>query len=231
MQQIANPIIAKMASLAAERGLSLTALSKAAGLGDTTLTKKAKEPYGSVHTRTINKVAALLGVSANVFLLADNDDAPTPALRGEVVAAKVRRPQTGLTRKDLPVRGTAAGSAVSGFEISPNIIEYVQRPPGLEGVADAYAIYVRNDSMLPKHKDGDLCFVHPYRPYTRGDSIIVQIQIHREAAVEAYIKEFVRATDDDIIAKQFNPDAQVIYKRTSVFAVHKVLTMKDLFGV
>ncbi len=219
----------KIAESAAAQGLSLTRLAEEAGLGRDTLTVAARRG-GTPGMPSLLKIANRLGLSPNDFLVAPKTP-ETSTLRGEVRATRVRRPRGPDMVKDLPVRGTAAGSALNGFEISPNVIEYVRRPPALDGVDDAYAIYVVSSSMEPLHKPGDLCFVHPWRHVRAGDSVIIQVQTRPGAAVEAYIKTFARKTEGEILARQLNPPANLAYKRPHVLALHKVMTMNELFGV
>lgn len=152
------------------------------------------------------------------------------AIAGEIRPAKVGLGETHL-RRDLPVVGTACGAIANGFIIGNDVIDYVLRPPALSGIDQAYAIYVEGESMLPLHKPGDLCFVHPGRPCLRGDSVIIQLKHGEGKPIEGYIKTFIRANDEWIFAQQYNPAGEVKYKKAFVYRMHHVLTMKELFGV
>ncbi|WP_198033110.1 helix-turn-helix transcriptional regulator [Methylosinus sp. PW1] len=228
MDGITNPIIAEIKRRAEAKGHSLTSAAVAAGLSDTTLTKHKNSATGP-SIASLSKVAKLLECKVEDFLVSPG--APqTATVEKDIKPVEMRR-RGAPRRKDIPVRGTAAGSALNGFEISPNVIEYVHRPPALEGVDDAYAIYVVSKSMIPLHNPGDLRFVHPHRMCKPGDSVIIQIQLRPGAPIEAYIKTFVRETKDEIVAHQFNPIAELKYKKSTIYALHKVLTMNELFGV
>jgi phage repressor protein C with HTH and peptisase S24 domain len=231
MEKITNPVVAAIAREAEKQGLTLTSLAAKAGLSGTTLTKKANAS-GAPNMTTLRKVAQTLGKLPTDFLCPD-EKPPTPGeLRGEVRSAPLRRPMAVAMPKDLPVMGTAAGATLAnGFEITSQIVEYVRRPPALEGVPDAYAIYVVAESMSPLHRPGDLCIVHRYRPYKRGDSVIVQIKVSAGAKVESYIKTFKRQTADELVVEQINPKAEIAYKKSTVISVHKVMTLAELFGV
>jgi phage repressor protein C with HTH and peptisase S24 domain len=134
-------------------------------------------------------------------------------------------------RKDFPVKGIVAGAlANNGFEITDQIFEYVTRPPALDGSPDAYGLRVVGVSMEPLHRPGDLCIVHPYRPYRRRDSVIVQVRAHEGAPPTGYIKIFKRETDDMLYCEQYNPPAEIAFKKTTVLSVHKVLTVAEMFG-
>jgi phage repressor protein C with HTH and peptisase S24 domain/DNA-binding XRE family transcriptional regulator len=153
------------------------------------------------------------------------------AIASDVRLAQLLESAEERLRRDLPVMGRAAGAIANGFIIDNNVIDYVPRPPALLGIDQAYAIYVQGDSMVPLHKPGDLCFVHPGRPCLRGDSVIIQLKHGENKPIEGYIKTFVRADEHWIIAQQYNPPGEVKYKKAFVYRMHHVLTMKELFGV
>jgi len=226
MNRDKEALLAEVERLAAERGLTLSAVALAAGLGRDTLTK-AKTRKGGLSLPTIQKLMDYLRVSSSELIPASAP--PAPILRGEVRLAPGRKLGAPMV-KDLPVMGTAAGAiANNGFEITNQIVEYRERPPGLVGVPDAYAIYVKGESMTPEHHPGDLRFVHPYRPYKRDDSVIIQLRAHETAPLEGYIKTFLRETADELVVSQHNPKAEITYAKATIVSVHKVMTQNELF--
>lgn len=155
--------------------------------------------------------------------------------RAAPVAAMSMQSLQGLVA-DLPVYGTANGSLSvhkeGGFEMEARVIEYVRRPPAFFTVPDAYAIYVAGNSMFPKHGDGELRFIHPHRPPRIGDSVVVQAEYHPGAGIEAYIGDLLRRTGDKIVIAKLHPKpAEIEFDLQHVKAVHRVLTMAELFGV
>lgn len=158
------------------------------------------------------------------------------AMRGDVKIAPASlfpEAATGLMPRDVPVLGTAAGSAIGGydFRFEGGVIDYVRRPPALVGAKDIYAIFVTGSSMDPEHRAGDLRFVNPHRPPALGDTVIIQVRTRDEGETEAYIKRLVRRTGDRIMAAQLNPEATIEFKAPTVVAIHKVLSLNELFGV
>lgn len=149
----------------------------------------------------------------------------------ELTQATVMLPSSQEMAQDVPVYGTAAGSAKGAFQLEDAIIDRVRRPPGLIGAADVYAIYVMGDSMEPMIAAGELRFVHPHRPVQVGDVVILQVRDGKNEPIQAYIKKLVRRTDGKVVLKQFNPERELTFDAKSVVALHKVLTMNDLFGV
>lgn len=149
----------------------------------------------------------------------------------ELTQAPVTLPPSQEMPRDVPVYGTAAGSAKGAFQLEDAIIDRVRRPPGLAGAADVYAIYVIGDSMEPMIAAGELRFVHPHRPVQVGDVVILQVREGKDEPVQAYVKKLVRRTNGKIVLQQFNPDRQLAFDAKHVVAIHRVLTMNDLFGV
>jgi len=176
--------------------------------------------------RTVELLARALDVSENWLLT--GDDAPVPNSR----PAYVGLPSRDAMSRDVPVRGTAAGSmnGRGAFQISPDIIEYVARPPGLTAVRDIYALYVEGDSMEPKFIPGELVYVNPNRPIRVGDAVVIQEQASQNGDTQAYIKIFKKRTGTAILAQQFNPPKEIEFAAAGTIA-HKVMTINELFGV
>lgn len=146
--------------------------------------------------------------------------------------AEVNVPVAQEMPNDVPVYGTAAGSHLRGaFQMEAGLtIDYVRRPPGLTGAKDAYALYVEGSSMEPRFGPGELVFVHPHRPPRLGDAVIIQVAVS-PGQIEASIGFLKRRTAEHVVLGKLNPVAEVQLKREHVTAVHRVLTMNELFGV
>lgn len=132
---------------------------------------------------------------------------------------------------DVPVLGTAAASVAGAFILDQSAIEYVRRPPGVATARNIYALYVQGESMLPRHRPGDLIFVSPDRPATRGDDVIIQTRNHDQSPIESWLKTFSRRNDEYLFAEQLNPSAEIKFATRQIIGVHRVLTMRELFGV
>jgi len=141
-------------------------------------------------------------------------------------------PSPASMSKDLPVVGTAAGSAGDGaVQFEGGVIEYIRRPPALMSVKDAYAIYVVGTSMEPRLQEGSLQVVHPNRRPRPGDDVVLQIQRGPETDIQVYVKQLDRLTDKAIYCRHYcNKDDELVFQRDTVRAMHKILTNEDLFG-
>lgn len=153
----------------------------------------------------------------------------------EFIHADIKVPTAREMPRDIPVLGTALGSLVDdkfeGFQLEGGPIDYVRRPPGLTHAADAYAIYVQNDSMWPMHSAGDLRFANPHKPPKPGGTVIVQTRHWDSDPGQGYIKIFRRRTSTMLILEQLNPPATIEIPLRFVVSVHHVPDMAELFGV
>lgn len=157
--------------------------------------------------RSAKKYAAAYGVSEAWLLTGEGESPPPPK---------------------VPVLGIVAGSITGWNIIHEAALDWVRRPPSLEGVNEAYACWVRGTSMEPAFREGSLIFVHPYKPPQPGDHVVIQ-QNGPLGEPVAFIKELVRH-QGDVVAKQYNPTATITYPANTVIAVHKVLTTGELFA-
>ncbi len=186
----------------------------------------------SLTLTTMSKLAAALEVSASWLAGGDGAEPPSSARRqqGTAYSAPVDIPDVASLPLDVPVLGTAAGSAVGSFVID-GAIDWVRRPPAVRHMRNVYALYVTGESMSPMFSPGALIFVSPDRPAGSGDAIVIQTRLHDGAPIQSWIKILVRQHHGDVVARQINPEAEITYKSAHVVAIHRVLTTRELFGV
>lgn len=178
---------------------------------------------------TLEKIASEL-MTTSAWLLGTSGAISQP-LPIEVSPAPVPVPQRSDMPNDVPVHGTAAASHLRGaFQLSDGVIDYVRRPPALRGAGAAYALYVEGTSMEPRYQPGDLVFVHPQRPARLGDTVIVQMQFN-PGEVEASIGFLRRRSANHVTIGKLNPAADIQLPAERVSAIHRVLTVNELFGV
>lgn len=152
---------------------------------------------------------------------------PQPELRSSTVSPPLPHDMP----QNVPVMGTAAGAFTRGaFQLEGGVIDYVRRPPAMDGAKNLYALYIEGSSMEPRFFPGDLVFVHPDRPPRTGDPVVVQVKLE-EDRIEATIGHLEKRTPTELVIGKLNPAAHVKLKRDTVHAVHRVLTMNELFGI
>lgn len=188
--------------------------------------------------RNWKKLANALGVSESEFLEmmseanAESDKgkrlpaalkatataiAPFPS--SDIVAA----PTPALGPRDVPVLGRAKGGEGGEFEFNGQVMGWVQRPPHLIGVLDAYATYVDGESMFPRYKPGETVWTNPSKPITRGDDVIIQLHPEEDGGSNrGFIKEFLRWEPKYLVVAQYNPPCEIKYDREMVVTMHKI---------
>ncbi len=233
----ANPIVRRIDEAIGRLGLSREGASKKAGLDRSFLRKLAKHPTGNASLDALNALAGATGIRVEELMSLGAGE--EPGLRGAPNKSGVASFwKSSSEAKDLaapkplaaiPIRAViAAGSIMNAFTVEDRVIGSVERPPGLLTFPDAYALYVDNDSMAPMHRAGELRFVNPSRPAAPGDSVIVYEQA--DGRTQAFIKLFERRDADWIICRQYKPPSEIKFARNRVVAIHRVLTMNELFN-
>ncbi len=140
-------------------------------------------------------------------------DAAPPDVTGAVAAP--------FGARDLPVYASAQAGP-DGMTVSYEPIEWLERPAPLAAVPNAFAMYVVNDSMEPRFRQGDLLLIHPQRPIRRGQTVLI---IQRDAAGEerAYVKELLQLGADRVTLRQLNPETTLTLPRASISGLHLVV--------
>ncbi|QKV20265.1 XRE family transcriptional regulator [Oricola thermophila] len=202
-----------------ETGRSAASVSRAAGHGVDFIRDFLTGRKKRMSADALVAIARELGVT--VAWLQGNDEAVMPDGEGEERPA---RPRT------VPVYGTAAGRDDGAMHLGTDVIDWLSCPPGLEGARDAYALYVVGESMQPRYYPGDVVIIAPHRPPRAGDCVVIQCKSADTGATEAWVKEYVATTADEIVARQYNPPAEMRFPRAEVSAVHRIMTLNDLLS-
>lgn len=144
-------------------------------------------------------------------------------------AIEVPRPNT--MPYDLPVYGVAVGGSDGDFSLNGDVVDRARRPPGLLGNKSAFAVYVRGDSMEPRHLQGDLLYVDPARPARSGDDVLVELKPSRPGEPgPAYIKQLVTQGPVRVVLRQFNPAKDITLPGDKILRISKILKLADLLG-
>lgn len=134
--------------------------------------------------------------------------------------------------RDVPILGSGACGEDGLFELNGQIHGYAKRTPRLNGVRDAYAVYIQGVSMFPWRKPGQLAFVDPYQPPKNEEFVVVQLKaIGPDGHKQAYIKQLIRMNAKEIRLHQFNPAEDLTIPMSKVFSVHKVIDWDELLGL
>ncbi len=219
-----------------EKDLSQQALADAAGVerGQITIIEGGKR---LLTNRYWEKAIAVLGISREEFLggmtQEERDSATGSVGRSRpksFAAAATALPNTLLRHvhntdspsgpRLIPVMGQPAAGAIGRLAMGEPV-EYDACPPWLERASGVYFLDVPSNSMAPRFLPGERIAVHPGKPYTEGDYVVVQYDVDGE--IVGIVKQFLRWEDDgDLILAQYNPAEEIRIPGDDVRDVHKV---------
>ena len=129
-----------------------------------------------------------------------------------------------MGRRDLPVLGVAVGGQDGVFAMNDQPHDYIERPTSLEGIDDAYAVYIQDQTMEPRYLMGEVVCVHPGRPITQNCFVVVQfVPAAPGEAPTGVIKQFIRRTDTALHLRQFNPARDLEFPLSTVRSVERVI--------
>lgn len=127
-----------------------------------------------------------------------------------------------LTRK-VPAYGKAMGGKHGEFILNGNKVADILAPASLDGVTNAYAVYIAGDSMEPRYFAGEAAFIHPGLPVRKGDFVVAQIAGEEGEPPLAFVKRFVNMDDRRLRLEQLNPRKFLEFPRKRVVSVHLIL--------
>jgi len=192
-----------------EMGLSQPQLAKRVG----TITYQAIQALeGGGGSKHLVSIARALGVTAEWL---QDGQGPPPA---KVVMGGGARPSERLKVLGMAQCGPDGWSLWNG-----DVIDMIERPASLNGVPNAYAVYVVGASMEPRYHPGEVVHIHPGRPVDVGAYVLVQRRAKAGEPPLAVIKRLAKRTGAKITLEQFNPAKLFDIKTADIVSIHRVV--------
>lgn len=210
------------------QGLSQSELARRLGIKPQSIQQLES---GAIRSpRYLHKLAEILRVDWRELV----DEADREAAEPSQVAPESVTPLPGFATmsRDLPVMGTAAGGNNGDFSQNGTIADYVRRPAVLDGVKNAFAIYLVGDSMSPRFEHGDLIIVHPGRPIVSGCDVLIELHAVDGEVGHCMVKTYLRKANGSYILRQYNPprdDIAVPIKRVKY--IYRILRTAEIIGI
>jgi phage repressor protein C with HTH and peptisase S24 domain len=123
----------------------------------------------------------------------------------------------------IPAYGQAVGGRDGEFILNGNRIVDVLAPPSLQGVPDAYAVYVVGDSMEPRYFAGEAVFVNPRLPVRVGDFVVAQIAADEGEPPLAYVKRYTGQNEKSLRLEQLNPPKKLTFAADRLVSIHRIV--------
>jgi phage repressor protein C with HTH and peptisase S24 domain len=173
-------------------------------------------------SKYIVQIASALGVSAEWLEKGVAQEGHNP--RVSVIEQLTNDTSNGPLR----VLGMAEGGPDGWSLWNGSVVQYIERPDNLRGVADAYAVYVTGSSMEPRYHPGELAHIHPHKPVTPGCYVLVQKKPTGPGeAPLAVIKRLVKRSGNRIILEQTSPAKTFEIKADEVVSMHRVVGSRE----
>ncbi|MGX1786865.1 LexA family transcriptional regulator [Bosea sp. NPDC055332] len=99
-------------------------------------------------------------------------------------------------------------------------VDWAPTPPELQNVRGGYMIFAPDNAMEPRFFVGERISVHPGRPYTEGDFVVVALADGSRIA-RRYVRSDPRK--GDIVVSQFNPPQETTMQKGDITSVHRIL--------
>ncbi len=168
--------------------------------------------------RALEDIFVPNGVDAGAVLqLAGIEPGQPVAVRREAGQQRPLSLNAASGQRDLPVIGAVKGGSDGFYFNEGEPKEFVERPANLKGVFNAFALYVDGDSMEPRYFAGELLYVNPNRPITKGCFVAVELDDG-----QGLIKQFLRRSDDEIVLYQFNPAREIRLQPRQVKRIYRI---------
>lgn len=188
---------------------------------------------------TLAAIAAILGCTSDALqadpsgfaakekIVIGEKKASTTGRSSAILLNRYEAPMIGPN--DLPVLGTAVGGQDGFFDLNGQVKDYIERPQQLFGIAEAYAIYIEEESMVPRYMPGEVVYVHPGRPLTMGCFVVIQLRPDKDGdPPKALIKQLVKRTPAKITLSQLNPGRELEFDTRDVVSIHRVVWAGEL---
>lgn len=126
-------------------------------------------------------------------------------------------------RGRLPVYGVARAGDEGAIVWTREVRDYIDCPGSLEGVPNAYAVYVVGDSMENRYFPGEAVHVNPAKPPRKGDFVVAQVIDRHTGDTVALVKRLVSMDGESLVLAQLNPPKTFTFEMRDVLAVHRIV--------
>lgn len=227
-----------------ENHISLYKVARLSGISDGTLRAFRDTPGRVLSIPVATKVAGALEylVHKKIHLFEMFSGSTPPSSSPDATSTSVdtlikdqQIPEKGFRRadainlpRDLPVFTARPCKGRSEILIVQTAVEVTARPPGLLGAHSAFALYVVTDHMAPRLEAGDLAYVHPSRPTSPGDDVLVTLIPDDGEKATAVIARLISGDNNSITLRHYTPCADFVISREKIDSICKILSINDI---
>lgn len=138
--------------------------------------------------------------------------------------------------RDLPVPGIALGGSEEegDFQLNGEVQYFLDRPAGLVGRKRAFAVVIRNESMIHSYRPGWPIFVDPdgRQPVAGVDDVLIELYPAEEGrAGPAFVKKLVSRRGNEVVLWQQNPEKEIRFATDRVKQILRVIPYPEAMGL
>ncbi len=199
-------------------GLTLQQVADMIGT-DKTQISKLEHGHRRLTEGWLNRLAVAYGCQARDLLGPPTDTPQRPRAQPTTSTATLPKGafSVDMGMRDLPIRGLTEGGD-GHYAFDPDPIEWCYRPAALNGVRDAFALYVTGTSMEDVLMEGTLVMVHPSQPPRPMDLVVVE-----KTDGSVFVKRLLRRSEQSIQLRRYNPPLDYDIPRSLVKAMFRVV--------
>lgn len=127
------------------------------------------------------------------------------------------RTSDGMRVSPIPVYGRQDESIQMNLDDDAPV-DWVIRHPALNGVQNAFAVYVFSGDMKPRYFPGELVYVHPGRPPEVGKDCLVKLKNG-----QAVLRRYVDRDGDHFHVRKYNPRQEDVLKLGDIAEIYMVV--------
>jgi phage repressor protein C with HTH and peptisase S24 domain len=199
-------------TLAAEHGLTVSALARRAGLDPTTfIPAKRRLPDGHARWPSTESLAKVLLATRT----------PLESFTALVSGARVLPLPTRAGLRRLPLLPLPAAATDSYFDAAGHPTGTAPSEVSLPEIGDpaAYALAVSDDEMAPVFREGDIVIASPAAPVRHGDRVVVRL-----CNGALFARELLDRAARRLVLRRFSPPHAPLHLDTAEVAfLHRIV--------
>ena len=166
----------------------------------------------------LNETAKALKVSV-AWLLGDSLESFNTQTRKWEKERKITPNQQFIDspEKDLPLLSTKMEQGLLKMVDKREVYEYTYRPTNLNGVENAFAVYMQGNTMSPRYMEGEVLYCHP-KPPKPNDYVVLKFKDNK-----AQVVQFLSKDEKNIYAQSLNPLDNITLKSENIAEISVIV--------
>lgn len=208
-----------------DAGVSQAELARRTGLNVKSIQKYTRGEVRHPHEGVTERIAHALDVT-NAWLWGQNHvtgDANVVGMGGKSSLSSVREGEPLL---DVPVYQTGPTGTWGVMSLRMLPIDTAERRAGITSAPGVYAIYMQDDCVAPRYRQGEIVYIHPDRPARTGEYVMVTL-----ADGTVMVRRLIASGPEGVTLEQHTPPVVQVVPLARITSMAHVLTHNELAGI